>query len=281
MHAQAEPSKRSGFSAYTATGQSRELGEVTSEVIEKLAGVGSSAKQAALGNAVLGKGYREIQPLIANYKELREAADQLGIGIDSSGTQKLNEFAKQMNIADLAFSQFRKNLAAGISPLAIPIVMTVTEILNPNSSNKAAQAARGSIIGGALSGIFPGLGAPTTNDATRKILNENPAAPGYLRDPKADPNIAFGREASAVYRKQLADNEDFIKNRLGDLKGGGIGPNGDEFFGTDRLQKLLVSNSVNATDKATFKSQLDAGEAETRELELQLKLIEAKESCRA
>ena len=258
-------------------GLSAELGEVTTDVIEKLAGVESITKRTALANAILGRGSKELQPLIANYAELQSAVKQLGVGLDENGTKQLAALNKEIKIADVAWDQFKRKLAEKIAPILIPIIRFVTG--GPGTPATLEDARRqGYRI---PAGIAPATELEKRTAAEKAGFKDPFATAAQERDrifgqigifASHQDDLAKGAALSATFEKRFnAGDEDFIKSKIQQLRSGGISSSGAEVKGTDELRQILLSKDVGADAKSDAQKRLTSGEAEIKTLELRSK----------
>ncbi len=120
--------KSLGVSMQTASGQAREEGQVLLETLDALSKVESQTKRTADAVGAFGRGgYKDVQNLVAEYKELNQAARDLGAADTTDLIEKLKSGEEQINKMKTAFDLFLQKLAEKVNPIVIPIVTKITE----------------------------------------------------------------------------------------------------------------------------------------------------------
>ena len=126
-----------GVASHDAAGNIRDEGQVLMEVLEHLSKIPDTAKRVYEAQQLLGRGAKEIQPIILNYQALQETLKEMHIQFGAAGTE-LDKTAESINAMDVAWENFKKNLAAKIAPVVITATGTIGDMLsgkfNPSSS---------------------------------------------------------------------------------------------------------------------------------------------------
>ncbi|HXA67021.1 MAG TPA: hypothetical protein VNV82_17820 [Bryobacteraceae bacterium] len=251
-----------GVASRTSSGESRELGQVMIDVIEKLSKLDDVTKRTALGAAILGRSSKEIQPLIEEYQKTKEAVDALGVGISANGTRKLAELHEQLTKTEIAFDIFKKKIAEGITPIIIPV------LLNFNSGG-VAGVLRG------LDALTPagiiskrlGLGRGKGDDFPFKSQTTPITLSGIdleksFADQQAD--VAAGAASVAGFQKRFqSGSPEFITSQLEQNKSK-----------IKELQGILLDPNVGKAAKDAKDTELRALDLENQKLEQRLKLIQ-------
>ena len=111
-----------GIITQTGVDTFRDIDAVTLDVVKGLAGIDDSGRRAALGMALLNRGFNEITPVLRHFRDLDKAVRDLGIGLDENGTQRLADFDDEIDKLGISWDELKRKLAAGIAPIAIPIL---------------------------------------------------------------------------------------------------------------------------------------------------------------
>lgn len=128
-----------GIAMYDAKGNEREMGQVTLELLEKLSNIPNNTERIALANAALGRGAKEILPLISNYADLKRAVEELGIGVDTGLTKQLAKADDEIDKLELALGRLKKQTAGAIAPIVVPIVLQLTSLVGGKKNRDLLQ----------------------------------------------------------------------------------------------------------------------------------------------
>jgi hypothetical protein len=203
-----------GIDSSTASGGEREYGAVLLEVLGKLAQVEDSTKRVALAKELLGRNAaKQLAPLIADYGELNRAVRALGVGFDDNVVKVLAKANDEIDKAGIAWDEFKKQLAAKIAPIYIPIIRVVTDTLTSKSNQEQA--------------VPDSIALARASEASRLL---DPAAVG-VGDSRLDPlldarsksqfligqDFAAGKARAEAYRSRRSNTEDGLKDRLRDV----------------------------------------------------------------
>jgi hypothetical protein len=126
-----------GISTANFNGTQREEGEVLLDVLNKLSQIPNVAQRVYLSQQLLGRGSKVLQPMIEDLPKLKEAADQLANSLDTGANKELLDADSNIKKMSESWEIFKKNLAAKIAPIVIPIVYYTSQRLTPDASNKA------------------------------------------------------------------------------------------------------------------------------------------------
>lgn len=129
-----------GIATLALSGNSREEGEVLTELIDRLSKIPDVAERNRIAFATLGRGAKEIMPLITELDELKKRVNDLGISYDEDIIRKGAEADKAFKQLGLAFKYLKDTIGAG---LAVPISFVVTGLAKAftgaNSTPSAAE----------------------------------------------------------------------------------------------------------------------------------------------
>jgi len=118
----ADALEKLGIKTIDLQGKIRETGPVVLQALDKLSKIPDYATRLALANEALGRGAKVLQPLIANYEELKRTVASLHIGEDEAGSKQLLEADKAVKQLSESWNQFKRTLAVEVSPIIIPIL---------------------------------------------------------------------------------------------------------------------------------------------------------------
>jgi hypothetical protein len=126
---QAKALEELGIATHTFNGAQKEEGEILLEVLTKLSEIPETAKRVYEAQLLLGKGAKELQPMIQDLPRLREEAEKLSASLGTGVNEQLLKADSQIRSLDTAWEVFKKNLAAKISPIVIPVVYALGNAL--------------------------------------------------------------------------------------------------------------------------------------------------------
>ncbi len=140
-----------GISTIQPNGELRQMGEVTLEVIDKLAGVASASERVRLANQLLGRGGKELIPMLNAIREWGPDLEKAGLILDTQLLKRLAEADDQIGKMDLSWRVFKAKLADAIQPIVVPVVVSITRILTQQERNQPGTVnVRTAGMGGAL-----------------------------------------------------------------------------------------------------------------------------------
>ena len=199
--------KQLGVSAYTSTGQTRQLNDVLLETFDALSKVQDTTQRVNLSRVLGGEdAAKNVQPLLAGYREANQLAEQLGFGTREGLLKALDDSNKQLRAFDLQWEIIKGKLAEKISPVIVPILLRVSRIASGDTSalpgaafGKGAQDAENEV----LAKIFPTL------DGGAALSRLAPSVPGLDTG-----GLTAGAAMSDRFRRGQLGGEDGIKARL-------------------------------------------------------------------
>lgn len=119
-----------GVSSYTAQGAQREYGAIILDVLKALSKYESATERIARAQQLLPKGASiGLIPLIKDYNELLKTIDKIGVAQDENLINRLDKASDQIATLGVAWDGFRAKLAGVIEPIAVPIIVKITEFL--------------------------------------------------------------------------------------------------------------------------------------------------------
>jgi hypothetical protein len=112
------------------SGNQRDYTDVLNDAVSALARVEDKTKRYALAQTLLGRdGAREMQLLLEKYGEFEDEAQKLGAVLDENLHKRLKDAGDEIDRLAIAWDGFKKQLAAEIAPIVIPIVAAFTDAL--------------------------------------------------------------------------------------------------------------------------------------------------------
>lgn len=240
-----------GISTHDLQGNMKDLGPVVLQVLEKLSTMPEAAERARYAQETLGRGAKELMPLIANYTELQRVVASIHIGEDATGSQELLKANRAINELEASWNQFKKSLATRIAPVVVPVTFSIADALNGKHSGAdflGALFARAVVSGAAT----PGSGSSAE-------------AHGFV-----GPQIAPDTADAAAFRKRDGGTKEGLEDQLKSAK-----------KKRDDLRGLLSGGDL---DKTTFdkdKGEYDKAEADMTRIQKALDSIkEAKKEVK-
>jgi hypothetical protein len=132
---------RMGIDTHDAFGQIREAGPITLELIDKLSMITSETERTREGNAALGRGYKEIVPLVEQLRELSGVSRELGVNLQTNVVEEAAKADEKFRELALSFDLVRNTLAQKLLPIVIPIVESVTRLVSGQPEGAVESAA--------------------------------------------------------------------------------------------------------------------------------------------
>lgn len=244
-----------GVSAYTASGQVRPLGDVFSDVFDKLSRVSDLTERVNLSRVLGGEdAAKKSQILISQYAELNQKAAELGFGTRDGLLKSLEDSNKELKLIDLQWEKTKALLAAGV---AIPLSFVSKNIVGLTAPPGAAGKREPIDYSKLLDGFdFNPLKLKGASPDTETF---NPLG---LFD-----SVAAGKKMAADFRAGQSGSEDGIRLRLAQLS-------------KDRAQVnlLLSSGDVAPDQRGGFEKQLAGIVSEADRLEQTLKRIQERKA---
>ncbi|PZO17628.1 MAG: phage tail tape measure protein [Burkholderiales bacterium] len=145
--------RRTGISMRGANGQLRSATELLPQVADLFARNQNAAVQARMGNAIFGKSWQSLAPLLNDGSEgiqkLTERYKQLGLGIDESAIQQGAKFGDQLDDLRNVVSSYSYQIAGKLLPVLSPIIERTIQwaaanrgLITTNVSNFIAEMGR-------------------------------------------------------------------------------------------------------------------------------------------
>lgn len=213
--------KQLGVSAYTSTGQTRQLNDVLLETFDALSKVQDTTQRVNLSRVLGGEdAAKTVQPLLAGYREANQLAEQLGFGTREGLLKALDDSNKQLRAFDLQWEILKGKLAEKIAPIIVPFVVTVSRAAGGDVNSMADLAAPGAARIGAA--IRQSLGSYLSGDETVGI-NADERMSGEARAalsarqakvPTGLVDFSTASQLGARFRNGQIGGEDGIKARL-------------------------------------------------------------------
>lgn len=118
--------KRAGISLRGANGELRTGADLLPEVAELFKRNGNAAVQARMGNALFGKSWQALAPLLNDgedgIRRLTERYKALGLGIDEDAIQKGAEFGDKLDDLGLVVRNYGYQISAKLLPVLSPMI---------------------------------------------------------------------------------------------------------------------------------------------------------------
>jgi hypothetical protein len=235
------------ISSVNAKGEQRELGQVAFELIEKLAGVKNQAEQVALANATLGRGSKEILPLLRSYEDTKRAVEALGFGMEEHVIRKLAGSADEVDKLVLRWELLKRQLAVPLTA----VVDVVSRI-----AGAAGQVSTQGLAGAAFGGMAGALGFHPRPRIPEGLL------PGFGAEAQAAATVQQ-RAAAERARQQFSRSEEGRRQRLQEV--------GREI---SEAQAKLFSAALETPARQVIERQLATAQAEKRQIEAGIKATE-------
>lgn len=236
-----------GVSSFTSAGGIRDIGQVTLDVLQKLSQIPDAAKRIELANQILGRGAKELQPLIANYGDLQAAVKKLGIGLDEDATRKLADANKEVEKLDIAYELLKKTLAAKIAPIVISVIRSITDITSGNGASLSDELARGRAV--------PGQNIAADIGASVRAAALDPATNLAIAQFEAQERAIQSKQAQAT-RDSVKLTEEGRKARIDELK-----------KEISQKEQILSSDNTSRQARSQIQPQLDAARQELASLQ--------------
>jgi hypothetical protein len=120
-----------GVATRETSGDTREMGQVLVDVLQRLAQIPNVAERVHESQLLLGRGSKELQPLIEDLPRLTKSADELAQSLKTGTNSELLRANEEINKLDEAWEIFKKNVAAGLAPVTISVLTNLSQDLQP------------------------------------------------------------------------------------------------------------------------------------------------------
>lgn len=242
-------------SAYDGKGAQREMGAVLLDVLTALSKVEKGSERVVIAQQILGRGAKELTPLLLNLTELKRTVEELGVGLDENLIRNLAAADDEIDKMSIAWDLFKQKLAGKIAPIIIPFIQT----LNGNPLGLNAQEAEFARKQGFFGdeGSFGDQQKSDREGATKAFK-----APKSVFDTSLiQTEPAEAKKLSDAFKGSLGQTEDGLKKRL-------------ELVKKDAADLAAALASGDITDPKAFKSkkaEYDALFSEQKSIEASIK----------
>lgn len=240
--------KQLGVSAYTSTGQTRQLNDVLLETFDALSKVQDTTQRVNLSRVLGGEdAAKNVQPLLAGYREANQLAEQLGFGTREGLLKALDDSNKQLRAFDLQWEIIKGKLAEKIAPVIVPIIFKTGQILSGDRLPGADLADFAlNAAGFATEGIGPGA-----------LSRFGAKVPSGLTD------FSSASQGGARFRNGQSGSEDSLKIRADQIQKDRAG-----------LISALSSDSLSDSARADLSKKLNGLAAESVDIARKLAFIQ-------
>jgi hypothetical protein len=134
-----------GIATVDLNGKAREMGPVFLDILKALSRIPDTAQRVALSQQLLGRGAKEIEPLIADYAELNKTVENLGIG-DDEQIKKLAAADKAFKTLHASYEELKRSFAERLAPVVVPGIEALTQLLSGRDDHARTDEQRGQIL---------------------------------------------------------------------------------------------------------------------------------------
>ncbi len=256
-----------GVATEGSKGEVREMGPVLLEFLSKLSGISSQTERVRLATEVLGRGAKEILPLINSYSDLQRVVQQFGSTLDNSATAELLKADRAIREATASYEELKRSLAAKIAPITINITRRITDLFN-GTTGKDPQT-----IGQSYLHSEAGTNLSLLNSEIQ------PKTPGVPAELNRDATF-YGKQAAETFRARRAATQEGIEERLRDLRSGADSPEKGDYSLNTLAGKLADPSLTDRTARNSLQSQYDSKSAQEKSLNAQLEALRKYKSDR-
>ena len=143
--------RKMGIATVTAKGDQREMGVVLLDLLNKLSQIPNSAERVKRANETLGRGAKEIIPLIKNYAQLREVVERIGVGNNPALVESFAKLDDQIDVIEKRWGKLKKSFeAAVVLPIlerTLPFLDRVLQVLASTGGKVDIRAGESAIHG--------------------------------------------------------------------------------------------------------------------------------------
>jgi hypothetical protein len=268
-----------GVATQTASGAVRGEGQVFQDAIEQLAGIEDQSKRTEEATRLFGsRGSASLVALVARYKELKQATEELGYGSTDQLVQGLAKAQESVNKVSAAWDLFKAKLAEKIAPIVVPVLVKLTAALKPDDpanaigskgaqdratrENQAFYGANGASV---FSALFTQLGL--TSDQLRGGLGGDRFGGLALADQTRTQELAAGKSITDKFNAEYAKTSEGLAARLRE--------------NSDALKKVtdkLALGGLSQSAASDLSAQASSLEAQRSSLEAQKKALEQSQT---
>jgi hypothetical protein len=270
---------RLGIDFTESGGGAREMGSVILETIEKLSMMTDKTERAREATAILGRGAKELIPLINQYSELNSELTALGFNVTRDIIEKGDEAEKKFATMAVAFKILRDKLGEKLAPIVVSVIgQFVNAISDPGGGNPGLHLPEHG-PGNRRPGDLNGFLQDANNQASHNLrLASDPS--GLFRPPglfgptpfeaQAAATQAGGKAISDQYRTEYLKTKDGIHGQIKGLESG-TGKEGTASRSLADLRRDLLSGALGKTAAQDTKDEIHSREAQIETLNGQLK----------
>lgn len=207
----AEALQKMGIATREFGGETRAIGSVFTELIDKLSQIESTSQRVFEAQRVLPRGAaNEVLVLAERLREAREEYDKMGVKFDENVNAKLEKAAIKINAMGVAWDLFKAKVAEGIAPVVIKVFTALT----PGDSSHAGPQ------GMAKDSAFRGLGINEITNAdvaagtSAGLMRSAAQSAAELEMSARAKNIERGNAAADAFAKNQNKNIDSMKKAL-------------------------------------------------------------------
>jgi len=110
-----------GIEAFDGAGNLRDLGKVTEEAIEQLAGMEDISKRNVIGAQLFSGAWKDLAPVLAlgadGIEKAKQEARELGLVMSKDALESANEFRIEMETLTAQFEMSKRELSVGLMPV--------------------------------------------------------------------------------------------------------------------------------------------------------------------
>jgi hypothetical protein len=270
-----------GIDSRAYGGDAREMGDVLLEVVDKLSLINNQTDLVRNATLLLGRGSKEILPLIKNYQEYKRTLSELGVMMDSGVIEKTAKTAEEFHKLDIAWEELMRSFKQKISPIVVPVVIKLTGLMTgKNSASAGVDESNARVDNGEQTLAGNGFSIEALRNGVLQMIS--PLAPFDLRralthnspfnyppsGSEADGGIKQEQDRAVAAAKKfrdtaIAQDAETIKARVEKLK-----QENKDLYGQLSSDKLLSS------DRSEKEKQFAANNKEIDQLEKRAKVIE-------
>lgn len=284
---QATALQKLGIDTEGLAGDEDALGRTLLQVLDKLSQIPNKAERVTEAQRVLGRGSKEILPLIENYEQYRQTLEKLGVAFDENAIRKAAEANTKFKELEIAFGQLKQSLAEKIQPIVIPIIGQIIKITSGQAGAGAATPFLALVpgIGTALGlGVSAYQGATSTIPYDKKALQAGydyfagtkpPGPQDIISGPEGglltQQIVDRGKKEAERYKNQVLVNDpEYIQKQISDLKT----RQKTLLFGGEGEAGLTAPGRMSAEQLKVREAEYKTNDARLTGLETRLKLIE-------
>jgi hypothetical protein len=232
----AESLAKLGIRTRELNGEARESGPVLVEFLEKLSKIPNTTDRIQLASVVLGRGAKELLPLIQNYDKLRQTVKGFEGLAPLDATAKLNEAAEKINELSIAWEKFKKGLATELAPITIKVVTALT----PTEGKVSTSSAVSTMFSAFLS----------TPQKLAQSLGSSAESSPIFKSAVRDPFRAYSRSLAPIFNLDPTGGAYGAEKRFLEGVGGSALSSLDRYRTGPGLPGIVDGSSLAASEEA-------------------------------